>query len=82
MIVRSDLLALDYYKKAVFTGSEKGMRYRVERIEEDETPFFLATVWPEPYNFVTTPDEQKTSSREEFSEEGLLLLIDWMNEQA
>lgn len=32
MIERKDLLALNFYKTSPFTGSDDGMRYRVEKI--------------------------------------------------
>ena len=33
MIDRHSLLALNFYKKSPFTGSDGNMRYRVEKIE-------------------------------------------------
>ena len=82
MIKRSDLLALSFYEKSPFTGSDKGMRYRVEKVtDEANEAFFQATVWREPFAFDHTPDEEKTVHREAFSEDGLLELITWMNDE-
>ncbi len=81
MIQRKDLFAVAYYKKAVFTGSDKGMCYRIERVENDDGEHFKATAWEGPYNYETTPDEKKTSHLEEFSEEGLFASAEWLNEQ-
>ena len=33
MIVQKDLLSMEFYKKAVYTGSEGNMRFRIERVE-------------------------------------------------
>ena len=93
MIERKRLLALAFYNKEHFSGSdaERNLRYRVEKVTpkppEDapetpvEDPYFLATVWPEPYSFEKTADEKKITHRESFSEEGLQAIVDWMNEQ-
>lgn len=93
MIERKRLLALAFYNKEHFSGSdqERNLRYRVEKVtpkapEDDseaqvEDPYFLATVWPEPYSFEATADEKKMTHKEAFSEEGLQAVVDWMNEQ-
>ena len=66
MITAEDILNMNFYKKEKFTGSYKGMRY---------------LVWPGPYNFSTTPDDQKISATFPFTEEGRQQAVDWMNEQ-
>lgn len=86
MIVRHDLLDLNFYKKSPFTGSDGTMRYRVERIEipqSEETAIaqLCATVWFGPYAFACTPDEEKTTHTAAFSEQGMTELVDWMNAQ-
>ncbi len=81
MIARSDLLALAYYKKAVFTGSDKNMCYRLERMEEDGVEKFRATVWEGPYNYASTPEEKKVCHFEDFTEEGITAAAEWMNGQ-
>ncbi len=77
MIEKSELMPLNYYKKSVFTGGYRGMRYRIEKAEEE----FLVTIWPEPYNFETTKEEKKQSCRFAFSEEGKEALTEWLNQQ-
>ncbi len=85
MIERKRLLALDYYKKQHFSGSdgERNLRYRVERIvpEEGAEPVFRATVWPEPYSYEATDPALFINHEEDFSEDGLCALVDWMNMQ-
>lgn len=70
-------LPLNYIKKENLTGSYQGMRYLFQK-KEDE---LVLTIWPEPYCFEKTPDEKKTVNKFEFTEEGKLKAIDWMNEQ-
>ena len=77
MLKRSDFLALGFYKKEKFTGSDAGMRFRVEK-DGDE---LLVTIWPEPFSFDNTPDEQKQCARFPFGEEGLCDAVEWLNRQ-
>ena len=83
MIERKRLLSLGYYKKAAsFTGSDGNKNYKVEKVEDKEagTKNLMATVWPGPFCFEKTAEEKKKTHLSEFSEEGLLELVDWMNE--
>ena len=95
MIERKRLLALAFYNKEHFSGSdsERNLRYRIEKVvpklpedapedAEPEEPYFQATIWPEPYSFEKTDDEKKITHREDFSEEGLCAIVDWMNEHS
>ena len=92
MIRRKDLLAMSFYEKSPFTGSDGNMNYRVEKItmeensenEEEKKSIKLlqATVWPGPFCFTMTADEKKERRTAPFSEEGLNELVDWMNERA
>ena len=94
MIERKRLLALDYYKKEHFSGSDAGlnMRYRIERyvapLPENapegaaSEPVFRATIWPEPYSYEATDPSLFITHEEPFSEEGLNALVDWMNSQS
>ncbi len=81
MIERKDLLALNFYKKLPFTGSMKNMRYRIEKVTEDEIDMLKAWVYPKPFCFDATPDEKKSFKLFEFSEDGLLNVTGWLNEQ-
>lgn len=83
MIERKTFLALAFYKKEVFTGSDAGMRYRIEKTdigtEEEPNVVLKATAWPEPFAFPATPDEKKVSETFPFSEEGLEQIAAWLN---
>lgn len=85
MIQRKDLFHLSFYKKAHFTGSCEGMRYYITKAketgDEDAPDVLRAIVYPEPYSFEHTPDEDKTHADFPFTEEGLDAVCDWLNEQ-
>lgn len=84
MIERQELLAFEFYKLRPFKGSDKGVRYMLQKEEvsgEESTRTVLtAYIWPEPFCFEATPDEKKESRQFEFSEEGLCKAIEWLNE--
>ena len=81
MIKMEDILSLEYLKKTEYTGSHQGMRYRLESMQAEEGKKLLVTVWPEPFNFVTTPDEQKQHEVFEFNEDGVTDAVAWMNDR-
>lgn len=81
MIKAEDILSLEYLKKTEYTGSHEGMRYRMEAVVREEEKKLLVTVWPEPFNFVTTPDEQKQHEAFDFSGDGITDAIAWMNDK-
>ncbi len=84
MLTRNELLALNYYKKAVFTGSIGNMNYRIARIQpeaEGAEPVFEVVIFPGPYCFDKTADTLKQSARFPFSEEGIQAVTDYLNEQ-
>ena len=73
---------MEYLKKTEYTGCHRGMRYRLEGVAKEEGGKVLrATVWPEPFNFFTTPREEKESEEFSFAEEGVVDAVAWMNER-
>lgn len=81
MIQREDILSMEYLKKTEYTGCHHGMRYRLEKKEtEDGGKELLVTVWPEPFNFFTTPEDQKTRRTFTFDEDGVTDAVAWMND--
>ncbi len=80
MITRQNVMPVNFLKKENFTGSDRGMRYRMEKGEADGEEALVVTVWPEPYGFDATPEEQKTRARFAFSEEGIEAGVQWLNE--
>lgn len=80
MIQREDILSMEYLKKTEYTGCHQGMRYRLEKVEDEEGKKLQATVWPEPFNFSNTPEEKKTRKSFSFDEDGIRDAIAWMND--
>lgn len=81
MIKRDDILSMEYLKKTEFTGCHGGMRYRLEGILAEEGKKLRVTVWPEPFNFVSTPEEEKESTEFSFDEDGVTDAVAWMNDR-
>ncbi|MBQ1993123.1 MAG: hypothetical protein II243_01500 [Lachnospiraceae bacterium] len=81
MLTRADFLSLNFVKKEDFTGSHRGMRFMLHQEIIDEEKKLKVWIWSEPLGFEATPDENKISELFEFSEEGLTLAIEWMNER-
>lgn len=81
MIERADILSMEYLKKTEYTGCHKGMRYRLEKVEEEGEKKLKATVWPEPFNFFRTPEEEKQSALFAFEEDGIVDAVAWMNDR-
>ena len=82
MIQREDILSMEYLKKTSYTGSHMGMRYRLEKaVNESEETGLRCCVWPEPFNFFKTPEEQKSYQWFTFDEDGVVDAIAWMNDK-
>lgn len=69
------MFGLALVKKEEYFGSHKGMRFRLSSAEEQ----LQATVYPEPYNWDFTPDEQKESQFFDLSDEGIDQAVEWLN---
>lgn len=76
---------LNYIKKEPLSGSYKGMRYLLEAkkeiVEEEEHKYMVGTVWPEPFGYFKTPDDQKTVKRFSLDADGIADAVAWLNEQ-
>lgn len=83
MIERKDVMPVNFLKKEKFTGSDSGMRYRMEKTERDGesggTTVLTVTAWPEPYGYDATPKKQKIRKEFPFSEEGIQSGVSWLN---
>ena len=80
MITREDLLSIEFLKKTEYTGCHQGLRYRIEKTEQEEGKGLKVTVWPEPYSFAATPSEEKSSKVFSFDDDGLDDAVAWMND--
>ena len=93
MIDLTGCIAIPLLKKSAFTGSYKGMRYRLkketapcgdqedENDEKKEQEVIRAVIWPEPFSFASTPDEKKEQADFPFDKEGRQKAIQWLNEK-
>lgn len=81
MIDKGNFLNLNILKKEEYTGSMDGMRYRLVKKEEGDEKKIMVAVWPEPFCFLKTPEENKIYQEFSFDEEGKNHAADWLNRQ-
>ncbi len=82
MIDLTGCVSIPYFKKTVFTGSYKTMRYLIGKAEEEGEMVLRAWYWKGPYASVYVPEEKKISAAFPFSEDGISQAIAWLNEAA
>lgn len=92
MVRRIDLMAINFYLKEPLTGSLDGMRYRIKRTEDEETKdiedeklkkYHLQVVlYPDAKCFEKTDEELKQYYDFPYTEEGLLQITDFLNQQS
>lgn len=70
------MFGLALVKKEDYFGSHRGMRFRLGKAEDK----LQATVYPEPYSWDATPQEQKESRLFPLSDEGIRAAVEWLNE--
>lgn len=79
MLDEEKLLPLNFLSYGgIQTGDHKGMRYRMLRVGEKPDFQIEACVWPEPYCYDVTPEEEKQRAQFPFTEEGRKEAIGWM----
>ena len=77
MIQNDDILNMNFYKKEKFTGSYQGMRYLIQKDQEEDAED--ENVKHEP--FASTADDLKSSAVFPFTPEGKEQVVGWLNEQ-
>lgn len=70
-------LSIKALKKEPFSGSHCGMRYYLILADERLTVY----LYPEPWCFEATPEDQKERNDFPFTQEGLDEAVVWMNER-
>ncbi|SDB31029.1 hypothetical protein [Eubacterium oxidoreducens] len=80
MVRTQDLLNINYYKKEPFSGSDTSMRYYIRKKTVEDEEVLEAFVYPQPYCFEETKEEEKVSKEFPFSNEGLEEVAAWLNE--
>lgn len=78
-MIDKKLIPVKGLKKEPFSGSHFGMRYYF--CADDTKENFLVFVYPEPWSFEKTPDEQKTQKTFPITEDGMDAAISWLLEQ-
>lgn len=71
---------LNYIKKEPLSGSMSGMRYMLMKKTEGEETYMEGIVWPEPFGYAKTPEEQKTRKRFPLDAGGMEEAAAWLNE--
>lgn len=88
MVEKKNMMPMAFFKKEPYTGSSEGMRYRIAKITEEKTEgeetvktdWLEAVVYPEPFCYELTPEENKIRKRFPFQEESLEEIRNWLNE--
>ena len=76
-MIDSATISIQYIKKDDFTGSFKGMRYRLSKTAEG----MEAVIWPGPYNYIKTPEQKKQRKQFPLTIEGKEEAVAWLNKQ-
>ena len=85
MVDVSDMLKMSYYELAPYTGSDGDKRFRIEKITEGEgeeqKKLLQVSMWWGKYSYDNTPKEAMIIHTEDFGDEGLKKIADWLNDQ-
>ena len=86
MLRRVQLMAIDFYKKSAFTGSLGGMNYRIVKITKEtedsvKTDLLEVSIWPGPLCYAKADDKLMQKSTYPYSEDGLLEITAYLNQQ-
>ena len=81
MIEKEHFHILNYVKKEEYSASMDGMRYMLKKKETGDGAKLEVIIWPEPYCYAKTEDEKKQRMEFEFSQDGVEMAADWLNEQ-
>ena len=75
--INDEKISFNYIKKENLTGSFQGMRYLLKKKEDQ----LIAIIWPEPFCYEVTPEEEKISHEFDLTLEGKSKAVCWLNEQ-
>lgn len=81
MLEQKDLASLPFLKKSPYTGSYKGMRYRIQKEEQENNSILKVFAWKGMFCFDKTSPEDMTQEIFSFSKEGLTEIRNWLNQQ-
>lgn len=80
-MIDKKLMPYSGLKKEAFSGSHFGMRYLLCGDDEKASTTFTVYVYPEPWCFEQTPEDQKESHTFPLSDEGLDEAVAWLYEK-
>ncbi len=81
-MIDPNTIHINYIKKEVQTGSYCGMRYRFARGKNKDGDCMDVTVWPEPFCFFKTPDDQKQTRQFPLTLQGREDAAAWLNDMS
>lgn len=81
MIDKERFHIFNYIKKEEYCASMDGMRYMLKKKDAEDGPKLEVIIWPQPYCYAKTPEENKQRMEFEFSAGGVEQAADWLNEQ-
>ncbi|MBR4981868.1 MAG: GNAT family acetyltransferase [Lachnospiraceae bacterium] len=76
-MIDSSTISIQYIKKDDFTGSYRGMRYRLSKTGDG----MEVVIWPGPYNYIKTSETKKQRKDFPLTMEGKEDAVKWLNEQ-
>lgn len=82
MIEQSDISSFERYKySSPFTGSYRGMRFRIvhPKKKEDQENLILVDVYPGSYCFEKTKDDLKEHTSYPYTEDGYEQIVSYLN---
>ena len=80
-MIDKKLIPVNGLKKEPFSGSHRGMRYLFQGDDGESSTTFTVFIYPEPWCFVQTPDENKESAVFPLTEEGMDQAVAWLWER-
>lgn len=80
-MIDKKLVPVGGLKKEPFSGSHNGMRYYMQGDDGKSSTTFTVCIYPEPWCYEQTPDDQKISQSFPLTEEGMDEAIAWLFEQ-
>lgn len=81
MIEKEKFHVFNFVKKEEYSASMDGMRYMLKKKEAEQGTVLEVVIWPQPYCYAKTPEENKQRKEFAFSEEGVQEAADWLNGQ-
>lgn len=76
-MIQTSGLSLKFLKREVYSGSHRGMRFRLQAPKEEET--LHVWIYPEPWCFESAPEAERSHREFPFTQEGLEEAIQWLN---